>query len=346
MPLRRSLLLSSVGGLLVVLFVLTIGHFWLKNNFSTPTHHSESILIRVPKGTSLLGIARVLKEHQVVPYVWSFVINVALRFDAKSLKAGEYEIKPHATPREVYDLMRSGHTYKRRITIIEGLKTEEVLSIINSQEGLVGEISKIPAEGQLLPETYYFEYDDTRSNFLDRMQQDMKKIVEKLWNNRAVGLPLKTQNEAVILASIVEKETSLTEERSRVSAVFLNRLHVGMPLQADPTVVYGLERETGKPLGRELNKQDLTKVTSYNTYIMPGLPPTPICNPSKASLEAVLHPARSSELYFVADGTGGHVFSKTYAEHAVHHQNLRKLKAQQKVAQSKDINASSDTAKK
>ncbi|MGN6671442.1 MAG: endolytic transglycosylase MltG [Candidatus Nucleicultricaceae bacterium] len=306
-----------------------MGYFCLQRNFSTPTNHSESILVRIPKGTGLFGIARILKEHQVVPHTWSFITNVILRFDAKNLKAGEYEIKPHATPKDVYGLMRSGHTYKRRVTIIEGLKTEEVLSIINSLDGLRGEITRVSTEGQLLPETYFFEYEDERNALVERMQQSMKAIVQGLWNKRSLDLPIKSARDAVILASIIEKETALSEERPRVAAVFLNRLRIGMPLQADPTVVYGLELEKGGTLDRELNQRDLTTVTSYNTYIMPGLPPTPICNPSKASLEAVLNPAQSSDLYFVADGTGRHIFSKTYAEHAIHHQALRKLRAKQ-----------------
>lgn len=325
MPLRRALSLR-IASLLVVLLGITLGYFFLQRNFSTPTNHSESILVRIPKGAGLFGIARILKEHQVVPHTWSFITNVIFRFDAKNLKAGEYEIKPHATPKDVYGLMRSGHTYKRRITIIEGLKTEEVLSIISSLDGLRGGITSVSTEGQLLPETYFFEYEDERNALVDRMQESMKTIVQELWRKRASGLPLKNERDAVILASIIEKETALSEERPRVAAVFLNRLRIGMPLQADPTVAYGLEKEKGGALDRELNQRDLTAVTSYNTYIMLGLPPTPICNPSKASLEAALNPAQSNDLYFVADGTGRHIFSKTYAEHAIHHQALRKLR--------------------
>lgn len=302
----------------------------LRYSFHSKTSNTKTLLVHIPKGTGLLGIARILKEHHLIDHVLPFALNVIIKCDARHLKAGEYAIEPSMTPFDIYAMMRSGLTYKRRLTVVEGLKSSEIVAMIQTTEGLRGVIDQMPAEGSLLPETYFYEYEDDRATLVRRMQHGMSASIQKMWKQRTSDLPLKQASEAVVLASIVEKETALPDERARVAAVFLNRLSIGMPLQADPTVVYGLEKQGGKPLDRELTHEDLKKDTPYNTYLITGLPPTPICNPGEASLRAVLNPLKTKELYFVAEGTGRHIFSETYEQHAIHHQALRKLRALKK----------------
>lgn len=314
-------------------FICGLLLLWGNHVFYRATAHTTPVLVFVPKGTGLLGVSRLLEKHKLINNPWIFAANVALRLGARSLKAGEYEMTPGVSARDMFLKMQRGETYKRRLTVIEGLKTQEVVGIIQSAQGLKGTISTPPHEGGLLPETYFYTFHDDRNQLLSRMKLDMEKQLDRAWQERAPNLPIQSKHEALILASIVEKETCLKDERPRVAAVFLNRLRLGMPLQADPTVTYGLEKEMGAPLARELNQKDLTHVTAYNTYLVTGLPPTPICNPGLASIKAVLNPDVSDELYFVADGTGSHVFSTTYAQHSIHHKALRKARAQQKAPQ-------------
>jgi UPF0755 protein len=196
---------------------------------------------------------------------------------------------------------------------------------------LEGTVTHPPPEGSLLPQTYKFPRGESRQNLLDRMQEDKKHLVDKIWARRSPDLPIRTKEQLVILASIVEKETGLADERPRIATVMMNRLRIGMRLQSDPTVIYGLSRPQGSPLNRELTKEDLMTHTPYNTYLIAGLPPEPICNPGRAALEAVTNPARTNDLYFVASPSGiGHAFSTTLEEHNAnvvrwrHTQQLRK----------------------
>ncbi len=212
----------------------------------------------------------------------------------------------------------------RRLTVPEGLTTQQVLAQIDHTEGLEGKISTLPAEGGLLPETYDFSYGDSRQEMIVRMRKAMAETLATLWKTHAPEIRLQTPEQALILASIVEKETGRAEERPRVAAVFLNRLAHHMRLQSDPTVVYALANGKG-PLGRPLTHADLDVASYYNTYLHDGLPPGPIANPGKASLVAVLHPADSDDLYFVADGAGGHVFAKTLDEHNKNVAHLRRM---------------------
>lgn len=207
-----------------------------------------------------------------------------------------------------------GDTVVRKVTVPEGLTSTEIVALINEAEGLSGEIESVPPEGSLLPETFHFTYGDPRNALIERMQADMKRLLDGLWEGRAEDLPISTPEEAVILASIIEKETAVAGERPQVASVFVNRLNRGMPLQSDPTVVYALTDGEG-PLGRPLTRQDWKVDSPYNTYANSGLPPGPIANPGRESLEAALQPAETEFLYFVADGSGGHAFAKTLAEH-------------------------------
>jgi len=221
-----------------------------------------------------------------------------------------------------------GDTVARRLTLAEGLTNHEILRVVSEAEALVGPVPKIGREGTLLPETYHYAYGDTREAVIGRMQQAMRELVDDLWPHRAPDLPFDTAEQAVVLASIVEKETAIAEERARVAGVFVNRLRRGMRLQSDPTVVFAVTNGAG-PLGRRLTREDLSTDSPFNTYRIKGLPPAPIANPGRASLEAVLRPAATDDLYFVADGNGGHAFAKTLKEHQENVRRWRQIRDEQ-----------------
>nr|MBC8159484.1 endolytic transglycosylase MltG [Alphaproteobacteria bacterium] len=231
--------------------------------------------------------------------------------------------------REVLALLNSGKTVVRRLTVVEGTPAAETIALLNAVDGLSGDIERQPDEGELLPETYHFSFGDSRAEVVDRMAGAMKRTLAELWPGRAPDLPLKNQREAVVLASLIEKETGQADERARVAAVFVNRLKRGMRLQSDPTVVYALTEGKGE-LGRTLTRADLKTPSPFNTYVIKGLPPGPICNPGRESLVAALHPANTKELYFVADGTGGHLFAGNLAQHNRNVARWRKIRKQQK----------------
>ncbi|NJO67483.1 MAG: endolytic transglycosylase MltG, partial [Rhodospirillales bacterium] len=233
---------------------------------------------------------------------------------------------PDVTITQVLDQMRAGRTVVRKLTIPEGLTTAQVLERLHRAEGLKGDIEATPAEGALLPATYPYSYGDSRQAMLEKMTSAMQRTVKRLWAKRSEGLPLATPEEAVTLASIVEKETALGSERPRIAGVFINRLRTGMRLQADPTVIYAMSGGAG-PLGRPLTRADLRADHPYNTYLNTGLPPGPIANPGRAALAAVLQPMATNELFFVADGSGGHAFARTYAEHKVNVARWREISA-------------------
>src|SRR5690606_32894999 len=227
----------------------------------------------------------------------------------------EYLIPARASMREIMDIMVSGRGILYSVSFPEGLTSEQIVERLRENEVLVGEITEVPPEGSLLPETYKFSRGDTRENILNRMRRERDRIVTDIWNRRASDLPISTIDELVVLASIVEKETSLADERSRVAAVFITRLRLNMRLQSDPTVIYALFGSKGKPPGFMLSRADLDTQSPFNTYVAAGLPPSPIANPGRASLEAVANPSRTRDLFFVADGSGGHAFAESYEEH-------------------------------
>jgi UPF0755 protein len=243
----------------------------------------------------------------------------------RDLRAGEYAFPARATPQGVIAMLAKGETVARRLTVAEGLTVSEIFDLLQSTEALVGDLPPPPEEGSLLPETYFYAYGDARVGLVRRMEEAMRATLDDLWSRRAEGLPFRTRREALILASIVDKETGVADERDKVAAVFINRLRRGMRLQADPTVIYGLTEGDGA-LGRELNRVDWEHDSAYNTYQVDGLPPGPIGNPGRASIEAVLRPANVDYLYFVADGSGGHAFARTLAEHNRNVAQWRKIK--------------------
>ena len=288
--------------------------FW---GYNVLRHHgpfrTDSIVI-IPKGSGTEQITSLLAQNGLVEH--PTVFNLAVRtFGAdKVLQAGEYSIPKGSSPLDILSILQSGRTVVRSITVAEGLNTSEILGRVIKTEGLSGLMTENPKEGQLLPETYHYSYGDSRNELVRRMKGAMSNALEELWKRRKSGLQITTREQAIILASLVEKETGLLEERERVASVFINRLRRGMRLQSDPTVIYGLTNGVGN-LERPLNKTDLTNPNPYNTYLNKGLPPGPITNPGRASIEAVLNPIESRDLYFVADGTGGHAFARTLTEH-------------------------------
>ncbi|MEE2698374.1 MAG: endolytic transglycosylase MltG [Pseudomonadota bacterium] len=302
---------------------------WGYFQFKAPGPLKNETLIIIERGSGINSISKILQKAGILerPHVFSIIARV-LNID-KKLKAGEYAFAKGVSYEGILNLLQSGKTVIRRITIAEGLRTETVLAILDQTEGLQGIVSSPPKEGSLLPETYHFSFGDSREKIIQRMIDARQRLMRDLWQERELNLPFKSPEEAVILASIVEKETSIPIERSRVAAVFINRMKKGMRLQSDPTVVYSLTKGV-IPLGRKLTRADLRTPSAYNTYLIQGLPPGPIANPGRASLYAVLHPAKSTELYFVADGKGGHMFAKSLKEHNLNVLKWRRIQKERK----------------
>lgn len=294
---------------------LAILFLFVRTQFDQPGPLGYSTVVVIPKGEGVREIASRLEREGIIGDQRIFVASVVMYFRAQSrLKAGEYAIKKHASMREVLDTLVEGKAILHTVSIPEGLTSYQVIERLNSHPELTGTIGLVPSEGSLLPDTYRFARGTDREELIARMQSEQRKFMDKIWSKRASGLPFKTPEEAVNLASIVEREASKADERPRVAAVFVNRLLKNMKLQSDPTIIYGLSGGKGT-LGRPILRTEIQQMTPYNTYTMKGLPPTPIANPGREALEAVLRPAKTSDLYFVADGNGGHVFSETYDDH-------------------------------
>ena len=302
---------------------------WGYAHVTTPGPLAETTTMVVKRGSSLRDIADQLAAKGVIEHPLMFVIASRLMGTQSDLKAGEYAFDKGVSVERAIAILREGKTVARRLTIAEGLTAKEVVALLKAADGLDGAIDSTPPEGSLLPDTYHFSHGDTRKDVVARMTRAMDDALAELWAKRAANLPLATPQEALIIASIVEKETGVASERPRVAAVFLNRLRKGMRIESDPTVVYGLNDGAG-PLGRPLTRADLKRDHPYNTYRIKRLPPGPIANPGRESLAAVMNPIVTDELYFVADGTGGHVFAKTLKEHNRNVARWRKLKRQRK----------------
>lgn len=309
---RALALISAVLVAVVVAAAGAVGYaVW---QFRQPGPLAAETVLLIPRGAGLASIADRLAEAGVVRDRFLFIAGVKLTGGDRALRAGEYAFPAGISAQGAMELLESGRTVTYSITIPEGLTSAEVMEVLAAEDKLSGEVAAPPPEGSLLPETYRFTRGDSRAALIERMQGAMQRTLDELWPARAEGLPLATPQQAVSLASIVEKETAVAEERPLVASVFVNRLKRGMPLQSDPTVIYGLTEGRG-PLGRELLRTDLDHDSPFNTYRISGLPPRPIANPGRASIAAALNPAGSEFLYFVADGNGGHVFARTLAEH-------------------------------
>jgi len=274
----------------------------------------RDLVLVLPKGAGVGAIAERLAGAGVLADPTLFVIAVRLSGNTRRLKAGEYQFPGAVSGRQVMELLVRGATVVRRLTVAEGLMTSQVMALVAAAEGLDGELPGAPPEGALLPETYHYGYGDSRAAIVALMARAMERTLDQLWRGRAPNLPFADPHEALVLASIVEKETSLVEERAHIAGVFINRLRRGMRLQSDPTVAYGISGGA-KPLERPLSRADLAHQSPFNTYLIQGLPPRPIANPGRAAIAAVLEPLATKDLYFVADGKGGHAFARTLAQH-------------------------------
>lgn len=333
---RESRVMSGfvrvVSGVLTVLLVvmlsagaltLLVGHLYNKPG---PLAVTQTVVI--PKGTSSNKIADELEEEGVVGSRWAFMVNYLVQSRMRpgevSLKHGEYLFKPGVSIREVIEILSEGKSVQYKVTIPEGLTSQQIVERLKSEENLTGEITQIPAEGSILPETYSIEKGMPRQELLERMQLKQQQMLARAWERRAPDLPFSTPEEAVVLASIIEKETGRADERERIAGVFVNRLRRGMPLQSDPTILYGIYGG-GVQWGKPILQSEKDARNAHNTYQIRGLPPTPICNPGRPALEAALNPAEHGELFFVADGTGGHIFSATLKEHNAAVANWRKV---------------------
>lgn len=287
----------------------------------------QRAVIVLPRGGHIGTLAQRLAEAGAIEHPWLFETLARLTGRDRGLKAGEYAILPGMSPLDMLALVASGKVLLHPIVVPEGLTVQEVYALLQESDVLAGELPPPPSEGSLLPETYLVPRDEPRAKLVERMQAAMRKTLDELWAQRRPGLGLRTPEEALTLASIIEKETAKPEEYGLVAAVFYNRLEKGMKLQTDPTVIYALSQGRG-PLGRELTRADLEVDSPYNTYRVEGLPPGPIANPGKAALEAALDPAPVDYLYFVASGDGGHVFARTLEEHNRNVARWRRLKSQ------------------
>lgn len=284
-----------------------------------PGPFTETRTIVIPHGANIREIAALLDKNGAVS--GAFVFRIAARLMANNdLKAGEYEFTPRQSAADIILMLRDGHSVMHGFTITEGMTSAETVRLLQNSLALAGEITAPPPEGSLLPETYNYSYGDSRAGLIMRMQKAMQETLEELWAKRDPNVPLKSPREAVTMASIVEKETGKPSERPRIAGVFTNRLRRNMKLQSDPTVIYAIGRAKGM-MDHDLDHQDLSFPSPFNTYMNEGLPPEPICNPGRATLEAALHPEQHEYLYFVANGAGGHVFARDLGEH---NQNVTK----------------------
>jgi len=320
---------NAVFTALILVAVVVGGALYLgRQRFEAPGPLTGDKVVNIPRGLGIRDIADLLQHEGVIDQPWVFIGGVLVLKARGELKSGEYQFSKSASIADVVSTIIENKAVQHTLTIPEGLTSEQIVAKLLETDALSGQIKEIPREGTLLPETYKFTRGMTREQLIQRMQQADRHLLQEVWEHRSPDLPIKTPEQLVILASIVEKETGKPDERSRVAAVFVNRLKSKMKLQSDPTIIYGLTGGRGS-LGRPIQKSEIEQPTPYNTYVIDGLPPGPIANPGRASLEAAANPARTKDLYFVADGNGGHVFSETYDQHQ---KNVAKLRVMEKNA--------------
>jgi UPF0755 protein len=322
------------NAIFTLLILLMIGagtaYYYGKQVLESPGPLKEDRIVNIPARAGKRDISDVLQKEGVTNVnPWIFIGSVYALKASSDLKPGEYLFQKHASLRDVIGTIVEGKVVQHTFTIPEGLTSEQIVARLSDNDIFAGSVREIPREGTLLPETYKFPRGTTREQVIQRMQQTQKRVLAEIWERRSADIPIKSPDQLVTLASIVEKETGRADERSRVAAVFTNRLRQKIKLQSDPTIIYGLVGGKGT-LGRPIKRSEITQPSPYNTYVIEGLPPGPISNPGRASLEATANPARTRDLFFVADGTGGHTFTETYD---AHQKNVAKLRAMEKQIQ-------------
>jgi UPF0755 protein len=301
----------------------------------------EDKIVNIPQRAGVTDIADILQREGVIDNNrWAFIGSVFALKARSDLKPGEYQFQKNASLRDVIGTIVEGKVVQHSVTIPEGLTSEQIVARLSDNDIFSGSVREMPREGTLLPETYKFPRGTPREQVIARMQQAQKRVLTEIWDRRNPDIPIRTPEQLVTMASIVEKETGKADERSRVAAVFVNRLRQKIKLQSDPTIIYGLVGGKGT-LGRPIKRSEIQQPSPYNTYVVDGLPPGPIANPGRASLEAAANPARTRDLFFVADGTGGHSFSDTYDQHA---KNVAKLRAMEKQTQNDTVEPADDPA--
>ncbi|MBR0796660.1 endolytic transglycosylase MltG [Bradyrhizobium jicamae] len=331
------------NAIITILIIAMIGagtaYYYGRQTLEAPGPLQEDKVVNIPARAGKRDIADVLSREGVINVnPWIFIGSVFALKASSDLKPGEYSFQKNASLRDVIATIVEGKVVQHAITIPEGLTSEQIVARLSDNDIFTGSVHEIPREGTLLPETYKFPRGTTRDQVIQRMQQAQKRVLAEIWDRRSQDVPLKTPDQLVTLASIVEKETGRADERSRVAAVFVNRLRQKMKLQSDPTIIYGLVGGKGT-LGRPIKRSEINQPSPYNTYVIDGLPPGPIANPGRASLEATANPARTRDLFFVADGTGGHAFTETYDQHA---KNVAKLRTMEKQIQNDTVEPADD----
>jgi UPF0755 protein len=325
--------------LLVGMIAVGGGYFYGKQKLEAPGPLQEDKVVNIPARAGMTDIAEILQREGVIDNNrWAFIGSVFALKARSELKPGEYLFQKNASLRDVIGTMVDGKVVQHAITIPEGLTSEQIVARLTDNDVLSGAVREVPREGTLLPETYKFPRGTPRDQVIARMQQTQKRVLAEIWEHRNSDIPVKSPEQLVTLASIVEKETGKADERSRVAAVFVNRLRQKIKLQSDPTIIYGLVGGKGT-LGRPIKRSEIMQPSPYNTYVVDGLPPGPIANPGRASLEAAANPARTRDLFFVADGTGGHAFTETYDQHQ---KNVAKLRAMEKQIQNDTVEPPDD----
>jgi UPF0755 protein len=339
----RNPLVIAGNAIITIILVAMIGtggvYVYGKQKIEAPGPLQEDKVVNIPARAGMTDIADILQREGVIDNNrWAFIGSVFALKARADLKPGEYSFQKNASLRDVIGTIVEGKVVQHSVTIPEGLTSEQIVARLTENDIFSGPIREVPREGTLLPETYKFPRGTTREQVIQRMQQSQKRVLTEIWERRNADVPVKTPEQLVTLASIVEKETGKADERSRVAAVFVNRLRQKMKLQSDPTIIYGLVGGKGT-LGRPIKRSEIQQPSPYNTYIVDGLPPGPIANPGRASLEATANPARTRDLFFVADGSGGHAFTETYDQHQ---KNVAKLRTMEKAIQNDTVEPADD----
>jgi UPF0755 protein len=333
------------NAIITILIILIIGagtaYYYGRQLLETPGPLQEDKIVNIPARAGKRDIADALQREGVINVnPWLFIGSVLALKASSDLKPGEYSFQKNASLRDVIATIVEGKVVQHAVTIPEGLTSEQIVARLSDNDIFAGSVREMPREGTLLPETYKFPRGTTRDQVVQRMQQTQKRVLAEIWERRNPDVPIRSPDQLVTLASIVEKETGKADERSRVAAVFVNRLRQRIKLQSDPTIIYGLVGGKGT-LGRPIKRSEITQPSPYNTYVIEGLPPGPIANPGRASLEAAANPARTRDLFFVADGSGGHAFTETYDQHQ---KNVARLRTLEKQIQNDTVEPAEDSA--